>query len=67
VSRRPESERAERVLTPQLLRGWPLPDASGGKEARGTVLVAGGSRHTPGAVLLAGVAATIAMVQLGRR
>ncbi len=47
----------ERVITPQALRDWPLPDPQGGKEARGTVLVVGGSRSTPGAVLLAGVAA----------
>jgi len=45
------------VITPQLLRDWPLPVPEGGKDARGTVLVAGGSRYTPGAVLLAGVAA----------
>jgi ADP-dependent NAD(P)H-hydrate dehydratase len=57
VSRRAESERAELVITPRLLREWPLPDASGDKESRGTVLVVGGSRYTPGAVLLAGVAA----------
>jgi len=47
----------ERVITPGLLREWPLPDPRGGKESRGTVLVVGGSRFTPGAVLLAGVAA----------
>ncbi|WP_200207288.1 NAD(P)H-hydrate dehydratase [Micromonospora coerulea] len=46
-----------RVITPALLREWALPVPSGGKEARGTVLVVGGSRFTPGAVLLAGVAA----------
>ena len=46
-----------RVITPRLLRDWPLPDPEGGKEARGTVLVVGGSRFTPGAVLLAGIAA----------
>jgi hydroxyethylthiazole kinase-like uncharacterized protein yjeF len=45
------------VVTPQLLRDWPLPVPEGGKDARGTVLVVGGSRYTPGAVLLAGVAA----------
>jgi hydroxyethylthiazole kinase-like uncharacterized protein yjeF len=50
----PESEQ---VITPGVLRDWPLPDPQGGKEARGTVLVVGGSRSTPGAVLLAGVAA----------
>jgi hydroxyethylthiazole kinase-like uncharacterized protein yjeF len=45
------------VITPQLLRDWPLPVPGGGKDARGTVLVVGGSRYTPGAVLLAGEAA----------
>ncbi|MEV0429002.1 NAD(P)H-hydrate dehydratase [Micromonospora sp. NPDC049836] len=45
------------VITPALLRDWTLPVPTGGKEARGTVLVVGGSRFTPGAVLLAGVAA----------
>src|SRR3954465_4838190 len=47
----------EEVITPGLLRGWRLPDPAGDKEARGTVLVVGGSRFTPGAVLLAGTAA----------
>src|SRR5919202_5116778 len=47
----------EVVITAGLLRGWPLPDPRGDKQARGTVLVVGGSRFTPGAVLLAGVAA----------
>jgi ADP-dependent NAD(P)H-hydrate dehydratase len=48
---------SDQVITPRLLREWPLPDPQGGKETRGTVLVVGGSRFTPGAVLLAGVAA----------
>jgi hydroxyethylthiazole kinase-like uncharacterized protein yjeF len=47
----------EEVITPQLLRRWPLPDPQGDKMSRGTVLVVGGSRFNPGAVLLAGVAA----------
>ncbi|MGC4813823.1 NAD(P)H-hydrate dehydratase [Micromonospora sp. DT228] len=45
------------VITPGLLRDWALPVPAGGKESRGTVLIVGGSRFTPGAVLLAGVAA----------
>lgn len=45
------------VLTPGLLRAWPLPEPGEGKHERGTVLVVGGSRSTPGAVRLAGVAA----------
>ncbi|WP_238454544.1 hypothetical protein [Micromonospora sp. ATA51] len=45
------------VITPALLRDWALPVPTGGKEHRGRVLVVGGSRFTPGAVLLAGVAA----------
>jgi hydroxyethylthiazole kinase-like uncharacterized protein yjeF len=54
VPRRPEP----RIITPHLLRDWPLPVATGGdKHVRGTVLVIGGSRNTPGGVLLAGVAA----------
>ena len=48
---------SERVITPGLLREWPLPDPQGDKKARGTVLVVGGARYTPGAVLLAGTAA----------
>lgn len=47
----------EQVITPAVLRAWPLPDPQGSKESRGTVVVVGGSRFTPGAVLLAGVAA----------
>ncbi|MEU8664125.1 NAD(P)H-hydrate dehydratase [Actinoplanes philippinensis] len=47
----------ERVVTPGLLRDWPLPSPAGDKTSRGTVLVVGGARCTPGAVLLAGVAA----------
>src|ERR1700710_3156081 len=45
------------VVTPQLLRNWPLPDPSGGKEARGSILVIGGSAETLGAVVLAAEAA----------
>jgi ADP-dependent NAD(P)H-hydrate dehydratase len=48
---------SEQVITPRLLGDWALPDPAGDKESRGTVLVVGGSRYTPGAVLLAGVAA----------
>lgn len=44
-------------VTPSLLRGWPLPDAGADKYSRGAVLVIGGARRTPGAVLLAGTAA----------
>ncbi|MDQ0677250.1 ADP-dependent NAD(P)H-hydrate dehydratase [Arthrobacter pascens] len=44
-------------VTPSLLRDWPLPSAGGDKYSRGTVLVVGGARTTPGAVLLAGTAA----------
>ena len=44
-------------VTPALLREWPLPSPDGGKEARGRTLVVGGSRETPGAVVLAAEAA----------
>jgi ADP-dependent NAD(P)H-hydrate dehydratase len=46
-----------RELDDSALARWPLPDASGGKEQRGRVVVVGGSRHTLGAVLLAAEAA----------
>ena len=51
------SRSEERVVTPALLRDWPLPRPEGDKTSRGTVLVVGGARCTPGAVLLAGLAA----------
>ena len=44
-------------VTPSLLRNWPLPPAGDDKYSRGTVLVIGGARSTPGAALLAGTAA----------
>ena len=48
-----------RVVTTQLLRSWapPEPDDGGDKHSRGTVAVVGGGTSTPGAVLLAGLAA----------
>ena len=47
------------IVSSQLLRDWPLPDVEdgAGKGARGTVVVIGGAADTPGAVLLAGIAA----------
>lgn len=46
------------ILTPSLLREHPLPvPREGSKDARGSVLVIGGSASVPGAALLAGVAA----------
>src|SRR4051812_46654577 len=47
------------VVTPPVLRDWPLPavDDGAGKEGRGDVFVVGGSDETPGAVLLAGLGA----------
>lgn len=46
-------------VTRALLRGWPVPepDGVGDKHSRGTVMIAGGATSTPGAVLLAGLAA----------
>lgn len=46
-----------RLVTPDMLREWPLPSPTGTKYSRGQAVVVGGSRATPGAVLLAGVAA----------
>lgn len=50
------STRAEPV-TPALLRSWPLSNEAEGKDDRGTVLVVGGARRTPGAAMLTGLAA----------
>jgi hydroxyethylthiazole kinase-like uncharacterized protein yjeF len=50
------SNRSERV-TPDLLRAWGLPDPGNSKKTRGRVMVVGGSRRSPGAILLAGEAA----------
>ncbi|WP_255770587.1 NAD(P)H-hydrate dehydratase [Pseudarthrobacter sulfonivorans] len=44
-------------VTPSLLRGWPLPSAGEDKYSRGAVMVIGGARATPGAAMLAGIAA----------
>jgi hydroxyethylthiazole kinase-like uncharacterized protein yjeF len=45
------------LVTPALLRGWSLPEPGRSKHSRGHAVVVGGSRSTPGAVLLAGLAA----------
>jgi ADP-dependent NAD(P)H-hydrate dehydratase len=47
------------VVTSRYLRDWqlPVPDAEEGKSGRGSVVVVGGAPHTPGAVLLTGLAA----------
>jgi ADP-dependent NAD(P)H-hydrate dehydratase len=49
--------RPVRELDDAALEAWPLPEASGGKDQRGRVVVVGGSSRTPGAVLLAAEAA----------
>jgi hydroxyethylthiazole kinase-like uncharacterized protein yjeF len=50
--------RATEITHAQLRRiPLPQPDAHGDKDARGRVLAVGGSARTPGAILLAGVAA----------
>lgn len=46
------------ILTPGILRQWPLPiPLDGSKEERGRVLVVGGAPEIPGAVILAATAA----------
>ena len=45
------------AVTPSLLRGWSLPDVDGDKDAKGRLVVVGGSESTPGAVILAAEAA----------
>jgi hydroxyethylthiazole kinase-like uncharacterized protein yjeF len=46
-----------RLVDAAMLREWPLPPPGGSKDARGRVVVVGGSARTPGAVMLAGLAA----------
>jgi len=53
----PPSSPESTLVTPQVLRGWALPEPTGGKNARGSILVIGGSSETLGAVLLAAEAA----------
>ncbi|MCW2818986.1 MAG: NAD(P)H-hydrate dehydratase [Marmoricola sp.] len=53
----PESPTTPELVTPELLRGWALPDPAGSKKARGQVVVVGGAARTPGGVALAGLAA----------
>jgi ADP-dependent NAD(P)H-hydrate dehydratase len=45
------------TVTAELLRRWPLPAPGDSKRGRGRVLVVGGARSTPGAAMLAAVAA----------
>lgn len=44
-------------ITPALLRDWPLPEPGDGKYGRGQVVVVGGARRSPGAAMLASLAA----------
>jgi ADP-dependent NAD(P)H-hydrate dehydratase len=54
-----QARTAASLVTPALLRRWPLPltETKLGKEGRGSVLVIGGSARIPGAVILAATAA----------
>jgi ADP-dependent NAD(P)H-hydrate dehydratase len=45
------------VVTPASLRVWPLPRPGHSKRSRGRLVVVGGSPSTPGAAMLAGLAA----------
>jgi ADP-dependent NAD(P)H-hydrate dehydratase len=51
-TREPGSE----VVTPDLLRAWPLPTSDGSKYARGQVVVVGGAHRAAGAAMLTGLA-----------
>ena len=53
MSRRSEPVRVDE----RMLRDWPLPAPGESKNARGRVVVIGGSERSPGAVMLAGLAA----------
>jgi ADP-dependent NAD(P)H-hydrate dehydratase len=54
---RPSDADSPTVVTPALLRQWPLPPPGQDKGDRGSVLVIGGAALTPGAAMLAGLAA----------
>lgn len=45
------------TVTPDLLRAWPLPSAGDSKYGRGQIVVIGGAARSPGAAMLAGLAA----------
>src|SRR3954464_9018005 len=45
------------IVTPEVLRGWQLPEPAGDKNSRGSILVIGGSWEPLGAVRLAAEAA----------
>ncbi|MDQ1597244.1 MAG: ADP-dependent NAD(P)H-hydrate dehydratase, partial [Microbacteriaceae bacterium] len=45
------------TVTANLLREWPLPAAADSKYGRGQVVIVGGASRSPGAAMLAGVAA----------
>lgn len=47
----------QEVVTPHLLRGWSLPEAGDSKYGRGQLVVVGGAPRSPGAAMLAGLAA----------
>lgn len=53
----PDRHDDPRVVTPSVLRDWPLPEPGSDKEASGRLLVLGGSTRSPGAVRLCGEAA----------
>ena len=59
MARPRQSAAKPRLITSSLLDRWPLPqpDEDDDKEDRGRVLVVGGSREMPGAVILAATAA----------
>jgi ADP-dependent NAD(P)H-hydrate dehydratase len=52
----PSSSEPE-AITPDLLRGWPLPGTGDSKYGRGQLIVVGGATRSPGAAMLAAVAA----------
>jgi ADP-dependent NAD(P)H-hydrate dehydratase len=53
----PHSPPDATIVTTEVLRGWQLPEPTGDKNTRGSILVIGGSAETPGAVVLAAEAA----------
>jgi ADP-dependent NAD(P)H-hydrate dehydratase len=52
----PKSTSKPSPVSAQFLRDWPLPAVGDSKYGRGSVVVIGGARRTPGAAMLAGIA-----------
>jgi ADP-dependent NAD(P)H-hydrate dehydratase len=53
----PSASMPTQTITPDLLRAWSLPEPGASKYGRGQLIVVGGALRSPGAAMLAGLAA----------